>query len=174
MRPQAAILERLPHPPVTRDQLRMLQLGDNVVSDGGAGMMALGLGETLPLDEQLRLAVGPSDAASSIGSWPVRPPLIVDRIRHSSKKSEGRLSAALDPGNQRWIWQRRFLPARSPGGRDGRRRGTRVPYAWLWRFPDGSREHASTRWYLHCRYCWNLSRPDHLLSAVSPSVYRRR
>lgn len=58
MRPQAAILERLPHPPVTRDQLRMLQLGDNVVSDGGAGMTALGLGETMPLAEQLRLAVG--------------------------------------------------------------------------------------------------------------------
>lgn len=59
MRPQAALLERLPHPPVTRDQLRMLQLGDNVVSDGGASMAALGLGETLPLAEQLRRAVGP-------------------------------------------------------------------------------------------------------------------
>ena len=58
MRPQAAILERLPHPPVTRDQLRMLQLGDNVVSDDGAGMTDLGLGETLPLADQLRLAVG--------------------------------------------------------------------------------------------------------------------
>jgi len=58
MRPQAAILERLPRPPVTRDQLRMLQLGDNVVSDGGASMAALGIGETLPLAEQLRIAVG--------------------------------------------------------------------------------------------------------------------
>jgi len=58
MRPQAALLERLPRPPVTRDQLRMLQLGDNVVSDGGASMTTLGLGETLPLAEQLRLAVG--------------------------------------------------------------------------------------------------------------------
>ncbi len=48
-----------------------------------------------------------------------------------------------------------------------RRRGTRVPYARLWRFPCGSREHASTRWYLHCRYCSNLSLPDHLLSAVT-------
>ena len=58
MRPQAAIMERLPHPPVTRDQLRMLQLGDNVVSDGGAGMVNLGLDGTMPLAQQLRLAVG--------------------------------------------------------------------------------------------------------------------
>src|SRR6478752_8513645 len=50
----------------------------------------------------------------------------------------------------------------------------RVPFARLWRFPSGSRGHASTRWYLHCRYCWNLSRPDHLLSAVRPNVYRDR
>ena len=57
MRPQAAILERLPSPPVTRDQLRMLQLGDNIVSDGGAGMEALGLRDLLPLDEQLRRAL---------------------------------------------------------------------------------------------------------------------
>ena len=61
MRPQAAIMERLPHPPVTRDQLRMLQLGDNVVSDGGAGMADLGLDETMPLAQQLRLAVGQTD-----------------------------------------------------------------------------------------------------------------
>ena len=57
VRPQAAILERLPSPPVTRDQLRMLQLGDNIVSDGGAGMEALGLRDLLPLDEQLRRAL---------------------------------------------------------------------------------------------------------------------
>jgi NADH dehydrogenase len=57
MRPQAALLERLPSPPVTRDQLRMLQLGDNVVSDGGASMEALGLRDLLPLDEQLRRAL---------------------------------------------------------------------------------------------------------------------
>ena len=57
MRPQAALLERLPRPPVTRDQLRMLQLGDNTVSDGGAGMDALGLRDLLPLDEQLRRAL---------------------------------------------------------------------------------------------------------------------
>lgn len=59
MRPQAAVLERLPRPPVTRDQLRMLELGDNVVSDGGASMEALGLRDLLPLDEQLRRAVDP-------------------------------------------------------------------------------------------------------------------
>ena len=61
MRPQAAIMELLPHPPVTRDQLRMLQLGDNVVSDGGAGMADLGLDGTMPLAQQLRLAVGQTD-----------------------------------------------------------------------------------------------------------------
>jgi uncharacterized protein YbjT (DUF2867 family) len=57
MRPQAAILERLPSPPITRDQLRMLQLGDNIVSDGGASMETLGLRDLLPLDEQLRQAL---------------------------------------------------------------------------------------------------------------------
>jgi uncharacterized protein YbjT (DUF2867 family) len=60
MRPPALVLERLPSPPVTRDQLRMLQLGDNVVSDGGASMKALGLGDLVPLDEQLRRAVARS------------------------------------------------------------------------------------------------------------------
>ena len=61
MRPQAALMELLPNPPVTRDQLRMLQLGDNVVSDGGAAMADLGLGETMPLEQQLALALGQSD-----------------------------------------------------------------------------------------------------------------
>jgi NADH dehydrogenase len=61
MRPQAAIMELLPHPPVTRDQLRMLQLGDNVVSDGGASMADLGLDKTMPLAQQLELAVGRPD-----------------------------------------------------------------------------------------------------------------
>lgn len=54
LRPQAVLCERLPNPPLTRDQLRMLQLPDNVVRDGGAGMERLGLGERMPLDEQLR------------------------------------------------------------------------------------------------------------------------
>jgi NADH dehydrogenase len=54
LRPQAAVLERLPNPPLTRDQLRMLELADNVVADGGAGMERLGLRDRLPLDEQLR------------------------------------------------------------------------------------------------------------------------
>ncbi len=57
MRPPARVLELLPRPPVTRDQLRMLQLGDNVVADAGASMEALGLRELLPLDEQLERAV---------------------------------------------------------------------------------------------------------------------
>jgi NADH dehydrogenase len=54
LRPQAALFELLPNPPLTRDQLRMLQMPDNVVSDGGAGMERLGLRERMPLDEQLR------------------------------------------------------------------------------------------------------------------------
>lgn len=52
MRLQAALLEKLPNPPVTRDQLRMLQAGDNVVT-GEDGATVLGL-ELVPLDEQLR------------------------------------------------------------------------------------------------------------------------
>jgi NADH dehydrogenase len=57
LRPQAALLELLPRPPLTRDQLTMLSLGDNVVSDGGAAQAALGLGGVLDLDEQLRRTV---------------------------------------------------------------------------------------------------------------------
>ena len=45
--PQAAIMERLHRLRVTRDQLRMLQLGDNVVSDGGREHGDLGLDGTL-------------------------------------------------------------------------------------------------------------------------------
>jgi NADH dehydrogenase len=52
MRAQAALLERLPKPPVTRDQLTMLGLGDNVVRDPAAvETFAIPL---VPLDEQLR------------------------------------------------------------------------------------------------------------------------
>ncbi len=58
LRPPAAVLERLPRPPLTRDQLAMLELADNVVSDGGAGMERLGLRDLVPLDEQLRRALG--------------------------------------------------------------------------------------------------------------------
>jgi NADH dehydrogenase len=54
LRPQAALFELLPNPPLTRDQLRMLQMPDNVVTDAGAGMERLGLRERMPLDEQLR------------------------------------------------------------------------------------------------------------------------
>jgi NADH dehydrogenase len=56
MRAQAAVLERLPKPPVTRDQLTMLAAGDNVVSNPDA-VDAFGL-PLVPLDEQLRRAVG--------------------------------------------------------------------------------------------------------------------
>jgi NADH dehydrogenase len=60
LRPQALAFERLPNPPVTRDQLTMLTLGDNVVSDGGASMRTLGLAGLVPLDEQLRRAATPA------------------------------------------------------------------------------------------------------------------
>ena len=55
MRLQAALTERLPGAPVTRDQLTMLELGDNVVSDTSAvETFRLPL---VGLDEQLRRAV---------------------------------------------------------------------------------------------------------------------
>ena len=54
MRVQAALTERLPGAPVTRDQLTMLQLGDNVVTNHDAvETFRLPL---VPLDEQLRRA----------------------------------------------------------------------------------------------------------------------
>jgi NADH dehydrogenase len=54
MRAQALLTERLPGAPVTRDQLTMLQLGDNVVVDPSAvETFQLPL---VPLDEQLRRA----------------------------------------------------------------------------------------------------------------------
>ncbi len=55
MRAQAVILERLPSPPVTRDQLKMLAAGDNVVSNSDAAD-TFGL-PLVPLDEQLRRSV---------------------------------------------------------------------------------------------------------------------
>jgi NADH dehydrogenase len=54
----AAVFERMPPALVTRDQLRMLEGPDNVVSDGGASMRRLGIGDLVGLDEQLRRAVG--------------------------------------------------------------------------------------------------------------------
>jgi len=54
MRVQAALTEWLPGAPVTRDQLKMLQLGDNIVRDESAvETFRLPL---VPLDEQLRRA----------------------------------------------------------------------------------------------------------------------
>jgi NADH dehydrogenase len=54
MRTQATVTERLPGAPVTRDQLTMLELGDNVVTDPSAvETFKLPL---VPLDEQLRRA----------------------------------------------------------------------------------------------------------------------
>ena len=48
------MLERLPNPPVTRDQLKMLAAGDNVVSNSDA-VETFGL-PLVALDEQLRRA----------------------------------------------------------------------------------------------------------------------
>jgi NADH dehydrogenase len=54
MRAQATVTERLPGAPVTRDQLTMLALGDNVVADPSAvETFQLPL---VPLDDQLRRA----------------------------------------------------------------------------------------------------------------------
>jgi uncharacterized protein YbjT (DUF2867 family) len=54
MRVQAMLLEKLPGAPVTRDQLKMLELGDNIVTDPAAvETFKLPL---VPLDEQLRRA----------------------------------------------------------------------------------------------------------------------
>ena len=55
MRLQASVLELLPSPPVTRDQLTMLAAGDNVVSNSDA-VDTFGL-PLVALDEQLRRAV---------------------------------------------------------------------------------------------------------------------
>jgi NADH dehydrogenase len=54
LRAQATVTERLPGAPVTRDQLTMLALGDNVVTDPSAvETFQLPL---VPLDDQLRRA----------------------------------------------------------------------------------------------------------------------
>jgi uncharacterized protein YbjT (DUF2867 family) len=55
LRPQATLRERLPRPPLTRDQLKMLSMGDNVC-DIRPAVEAFGI-EPLGLDEQLRRAV---------------------------------------------------------------------------------------------------------------------
>ncbi len=54
MRAQAAVFERLPKAPVTRDQLTMLAAGDNVVTSSDA-VDTFGF-PLVPLDEQLRRA----------------------------------------------------------------------------------------------------------------------
>jgi uncharacterized protein YbjT (DUF2867 family) len=54
LRPQAFLLERLPKAPLTRDQLKMLEAGDNVAEPNGAERFDLDL---LPLSEQLRRTI---------------------------------------------------------------------------------------------------------------------
>jgi uncharacterized protein YbjT (DUF2867 family) len=55
MRPVTAVLEKLPSAPITRDQLAMLDAGDNVVTNSDA-VDTFGL-PLVPLDEQLRRGV---------------------------------------------------------------------------------------------------------------------
>jgi len=55
LRAQAALTEWMPGAPVTRDQLTMLELGDNVVTDPSA--VETFQQPLVPLDEQLRRAV---------------------------------------------------------------------------------------------------------------------
>jgi uncharacterized protein YbjT (DUF2867 family) len=54
LRPQALVLERLPGPPLTRDQLTMLEGDDNVAEPNDSLRFGVDL---IPLDEQLRRAV---------------------------------------------------------------------------------------------------------------------
>ena len=54
MRAQAVVTERLPGAPVTRDQLTMMELGDNAVGSPDA-VETFGI-DLVPLDEQLRRA----------------------------------------------------------------------------------------------------------------------
>jgi uncharacterized protein YbjT (DUF2867 family) len=55
VRPAAAVAELLPNPPITRDQLTMLEAGDNVC-DIAPAQETFGI-DALPLDEQLRRVV---------------------------------------------------------------------------------------------------------------------
>jgi uncharacterized protein YbjT (DUF2867 family) len=55
VRPAAALVERLPRPPITRDQVTMIEAGDNVC-DLGPALETFGLG-VLSLDEQIRRVV---------------------------------------------------------------------------------------------------------------------
>ena len=64
MRPQAFVLERLPNPLLTRDQLTMLAGGDNVAEPNDSARFGAEL-ELVSLDEQLRRAVVVEDVDSS-------------------------------------------------------------------------------------------------------------
>ena len=54
MRGAAALTERLPMAPITRDEIAMIEIGDNVASDTAA-VDTFGL-PLVPLDEQIRRA----------------------------------------------------------------------------------------------------------------------
>ena len=102
MRAQAAVLEKLPKPPVTRDQLKMLAAGDNVVSNSDA-VDTFGL-PLVPLDEQLRRATS----------------------KEARERTKGRFRGPSVLGTSLY-WQRRFLPKRRVWSVDGHL--PRAPYA---------------------------------------------
>ena len=89
------MLEQLPKPPVTRDQLKMLAAGDNIVTNSDA-VDTFGL-PLVPLDEQLRR-----------GRQMLR---VADEDRAARRKDEGRFRGPPILGTSLY-WQRRFLPKR--------------------------------------------------------------
>jgi uncharacterized protein YbjT (DUF2867 family) len=55
-RATVAVLEHLPGAPITRAELALIELGDNVLTDDGKSMAELGLPPRVPLAEQLERA----------------------------------------------------------------------------------------------------------------------
>ena len=111
------MLEKLPKPPVTRDQLKMLAAGDNVVTNSDA-VDTFGL-PLVPLDEQLRRGTAkddrdrpghePGSEATLQGS--ARPESAPADIGHATEQTKGRFRGPSVFGTSLY-WQRRFLPKR--------------------------------------------------------------
>ena len=167
MRPQATVLEQLPNPPVTRDQLTMLAAGDNVVSNADA-VDTFGLPARPPRRAAAPRRCRPADRAGRArersdpqglraGSAPAIP---------AAGKRRGAALAAPRSSVPAWI-------GRGASGRSGESAASRRAYAspqrWLGDSPCRSRGHAPTGWHLHCPY-WKSPLPDHLLSADSRNV----
>ena len=91
MRLQAAVLEKLPKPPVTRDQLKMLAAGDNVVTNSDA-VDTFGL-PLVPLDEQLRRGTAkltPGQSRERSDPSGVCAPESAPRISGTTERTKGR------------------------------------------------------------------------------------